>query len=93
MTNPVHAAWLPAFANGWINAKIGRAQANIERLQADPAPYKDAFVGAIPTALFVLVPIFALMLKMRRTCSSAGCTWNTWWWRCTATPSLAWHCC
>ena len=63
-TNPVHVPGLPGFVNAWVNGKIGRAQDNLKRLQKDPSTYKDAFLGAIPTALFVLVPIFALMLKM-----------------------------
>ena len=33
-------------------------------MKAEPGQYIDAFVGAIPTALFVLVPLFALMLKL-----------------------------
>lgn len=63
-TNPVRIPGLPAFANDWVNTKIGRAKGNIKRLQTDPSAYKDAFLGAIPTALFVLVPIFALLLKV-----------------------------
>ncbi len=63
-TNPVHLPGAPAFVDDWFNDKIGRAQGNIKRLQTDTGSYKDAFLGAIPTALFVLVPIFALLLKM-----------------------------
>ena len=63
-TNPVHLAGAPAFVDTWLNDKVGRAQDNIERIKADPGQYLDAFVGAIPTALFVLVPVFALLLKL-----------------------------
>ena len=63
-TNPVAVPGMPAFANAWVNAKIGRALDNAKRLQKDKSSYKDAFLAAIPTALFVLVPIFALMLKL-----------------------------
>ncbi len=62
-TNPVVLP-APAFLNEWVNEKIGRAQGNIKRIKADPELYKDAFMGAIPTALFVLVPVFALLLKL-----------------------------
>lgn len=62
-TNPVVLP-APAFLNDWLNDKIGRARDNIKRIKADPALYKDAFMGAIPTALFVLVPVFALLLKL-----------------------------
>ena len=63
-TNPVTLSWLPAFANGWINTQIGRAAANAPRLQDDPELRKRVLLGAVPTALFVLVPVFALLLKL-----------------------------
>ncbi|MGY1519183.1 DUF3667 domain-containing protein [Luteimonas sp. A482] len=63
-TNPVHIASLPGFANDWINHQIGRLQKNIPRLQEDPDLFKDAVLGAIPSTLFVLLPLFALMLKI-----------------------------
>ena len=62
--NPVHLPGAPKFVDGWFNQKIGRAKHNVARIKAEPAQYIDAFVGAIPTALFVLVPLFALMLKL-----------------------------
>ena len=63
-TNPLRIPGMPTFANDWLNAKVGRAEGNFKRLQADSASYKDAFLGAIPTALFVLVPLFSLLLKV-----------------------------
>ena len=63
-TNPVVVPGMPAFVNAWVNVKIERARGNVKRLQKDSSSYLDAFLGAIPTALFVLVPIFALMLKL-----------------------------
>ena len=63
-SNPVRVAWLPEFANGWLNQRIGRAQTNIERMGGDADLWLQAFMGALPTALFVLVPVFALLLKV-----------------------------
>jgi len=63
-TNPVRIASLPGFANDWINRQIERVQGNIPRLQEDPDLLKDAVLGAIPSTLFVLLPLFALMLKI-----------------------------
>ena len=63
-TNPLSYRWLPAFANDWVNAQIGRAEKNIARMQDDPSLFKDAILGAIPSTLFVLLPVFALMLKL-----------------------------
>ena len=62
-TNPVHVPGAPAFLDEWVNAKIGRAKGNIKRLRTDPASYKETLLSAIPTALFILVPVFALLLK------------------------------
>ena len=63
-TNPIDVSFLPAFANDWLNAQVGRAEKNIARLQEDPDLYIKAVLSAIPTSLFVLLPVFALMLKL-----------------------------
>ena len=63
-TNPVHIQSLPQFANDWINRQIGRLEKNIPRLREDPDLFKDALLGAVPSTLFVLLPLFALMLKL-----------------------------
>ena len=63
-TNPLTVPWWPAFANHWLNAQVGRAKTNIKRMQADQDLFKDAFLGAVPSTLFVLLPVFALMLKL-----------------------------
>lgn len=62
--NPIAVGWLPAFANRWLNQQASRGQANISRLQKDPNLFKDAVLSALPSTLFVLLPIFALMLKI-----------------------------
>lgn len=62
--NPVDVGWLPGWANGWINAKIERAEANLDRMEANEDEFLDAFFGAVPSALFLLMPVFALLLKV-----------------------------
>lgn len=62
-TNPLDT-WLPGFADRWLNAQVARASNNIARLRQDPSAFKDAALGAVPTTLFVLVPLFAMMLKL-----------------------------
>ena len=61
--HPVSIAWLPAFGNRWLNDQVKRGSDNVERLKRDPGAFKDAVLSVIPTTLFVLVPVFALMLK------------------------------
>lgn len=61
--NPIDT-WAPAFVDRWLNAQVARGNANIERLKQDRSAFKDAVLSAVPTTLFVLVPVFALMLKL-----------------------------
>jgi hypothetical protein len=63
-TNPLTVSWWPDFANRWLNAQVGRAKTNIQRLRTDQEFLKDTFLGAVPSTLFVLLPLFALMLKV-----------------------------
>ncbi len=64
VTHPLRIAALPAFANGWINLGIGRAQGNVARIKQDPRLLFDAWMSALPTALIVLLPLLALLLKL-----------------------------
>lgn len=63
-TNPVRVAWLPGFANNWLNSGIGRGIDNAKRYGRDQDALKDAWISAVPTALFFLVPVFALLLRL-----------------------------
>jgi len=63
-TNPVEAAWMPGFANRWLNARIGRGCENIKDADRNGERLFQQFLGAIPTALFLLMPLFALLLKV-----------------------------
>jgi len=63
-TNPVRFEWLPAFANTRINAAIGRALINAKRASADPRPFIIGIFSVLPQVLFVVMPLFALILKI-----------------------------
>ena len=63
-TNPVDLAFVPGFVDGWLNREIGRAKENLERMDEHPDRFVQAALGAVPTALFVLMPVFALLLKV-----------------------------
>ena len=62
--NPVNIDWLPAFANEWLTGKLVHARENAERMGDRPDKWVQAFMGSLPSALFLLVPVFALMLKI-----------------------------
>ena len=71
-SNPVHIPGAPKFVDGWFNNKVGRAQHNIARIKADPSQYTEAFIGAIPTALFVLDRLIAAGLPDRTLLTAMG---------------------
>ena len=62
--NPYRVSWLPGFVNRWLNHKVGRAQANMRHMQGEPSAYLEAVLSALPTSLFLLMPVFALLLKI-----------------------------
>jgi hypothetical protein len=62
-TNPLVIAWLPEFMNARINRWIGRAAENAERVGKDPGRLIEGMFSMLPPVLFVLMPIFALLLK------------------------------
>jgi len=62
--NPVVVSWAPAFVNTWLNKQIGHGKENMARFQHDPSLLVKAVLASIPSALFLLVPVFALLLKL-----------------------------
>lgn len=48
----------------WISQKLERVQENAALVEKDPNVLVRLFLGALPGALFVLVPVFALFLKL-----------------------------
>jgi hypothetical protein len=71
-TNPVEVAWLPGFGERWFNARIGRACDNLKDIENSGERLFQQFLGAIPTALFLLMPLFALLLKILYLGSGRG---------------------
>ena len=63
--NPMRIGWLPGFANDWLNRRIGNLQANMQSGEGFGADtWLRAIMSGAPTALFLLVPVLALMLKV-----------------------------
>jgi len=62
--NPIAIPWLPAFANDWLNRQSDRASRNMMAIRDDPQRFVRVVISAIPSTLFVLVPVFALLLKI-----------------------------
>jgi hypothetical protein len=70
-TKPVHVAWLPDFANAALSHSVGRIKANVLAM-SNAGPQRDAaiekllsgFFAVLPQTMFVLIPTFALLLKL-----------------------------
>jgi Protein of unknown function (DUF3667) len=63
-TNPIHIGWLPDFVNAKFNLLAGRMAENLNRIRKDPKPFLIGAFSALPGVLFVLMPLFALLLKI-----------------------------
>lgn len=51
-------------AGGWLERQVRRIDRNLGTLQQDPERLMLAFLGGVPTMLFLFVPLFALLLKL-----------------------------
>lgn len=56
----------------WLRGRIERIQENAPRIRDNPDELIRSFLGALPGALFVLVPLFALCLKLLYVRSGRG---------------------
>lgn len=56
----------------WWQRRLDRLQANAEVIERDPDVFIRLFLGALPGALFLLVPLFALLLKLVYVRSGRG---------------------
>lgn len=63
-TNPVVIGWLPQAANDMLNRLIARSAHNMEQIREEPGQLSEAFLQNLPQALFLLLPLFALLLKL-----------------------------
>lgn len=63
--NPLVIGWWPRFANDWLNRKVGNLEKNMQSMDgADADAWLQGIMSAAPSALFLLVPVFALLLKI-----------------------------
>lgn len=76
LDDQVRVPWLPGFANRWLAERAGKLRQNAEALQTSPRTalphFVQTFLGGMPTALFLLMPVFALLLKLAWLGSGRG---------------------
>lgn len=62
--NPVDVTWLPEAANRAINQRLERIEHNLQPGQDRVQMLMDKFLAALPAALFVMMPLLALVLRL-----------------------------
>ncbi|WP_226703786.1 DUF3667 domain-containing protein [Microbulbifer elongatus] len=55
---------VPSAVDAWFDRQSARLTMNLARIQENPNLLKDALFGVIPSALFIMLPIFALSLSL-----------------------------
>ncbi len=63
-TNPVVIPWLSDGMNAALNAEIGVIGRKAKHINKDPGPFVKQVYSTAPQALFVILPLFALLLKV-----------------------------
>jgi hypothetical protein len=71
-TRPASSGDNDSFVQRWLRGRIERVQANAPLIQRNPDELIKRMLGALPGALFVLVPLFALCLKLLYIRSGRG---------------------
>ena len=62
-TNPLVLNWLPTFANNWLNRKLAHIKEVGAEAEKHPDKVVDSLFQVLPTMMFLLLPVFALVLK------------------------------
>ena len=62
-TNPLSFSWLPRLANEALNRRMAHAR-DVLKTSNNGKPLVDALFNVLPQTLIVLMPVFALMLKV-----------------------------
>jgi hypothetical protein len=62
--HPIKIGWLPDFANAKLNEMVGRGKANVIAAERDPRHLVAGLFSVLPQTLFVLMPLFAVLLKI-----------------------------
>ena len=62
--NPLVFSWLPDAANEALNEEIEVLLNKVRKIQEDPGPFVRQMFSTAPQALFLILPLFALLLKV-----------------------------
>ncbi len=59
----IELPFVPQMLNNWINTELAKSDAKNEAIKADPTIITDKIFELLPLTVFVLLPVFALILK------------------------------
>ena len=62
--NPIKISWLPTFVNTRLNETLLRVKNNLIHARHDQQPLVTEIFSVLPQTLFVLMPLFAVLLKV-----------------------------
>ncbi len=62
--NTIDVSFFPAALNDWLNRELARAEEKGRAIEADPTLITDQIFDMLPATMFVLLPFFALTLKL-----------------------------
>lgn len=62
--HPLRVGWLPTFANDRLNEALVHARDNLVEARHDPRRLVAGVFSVLPQTLFVLMPLFAVLLKV-----------------------------
>ncbi len=62
-SNPVHIDWLPDGLNAKLTRILEHMQNNVDNVEKDPGRLLAGFFSVLPQTLFVVMPLFAVLLK------------------------------
>jgi hypothetical protein len=62
-TNPAVIPFMPGFINDWINDEIEESPAKGREIEANPNIIVDKVMDVFPIAVFIMLPLVALILK------------------------------
>jgi hypothetical protein len=62
-TNPVIVPFMPDFINDWINNEIEESPQKGREIEANPNIIIDKVLDVLPIAVFIMLPLVALILK------------------------------
>jgi hypothetical protein len=62
-TNPFNVPFMPDFINEWVNREIEESPQKGREIEANPNLFVDKVFDVLPVAVFVMLPLVALLFK------------------------------